>query len=365
MRNVKLRSGRWVLVLLLIPGIFGLAGVHPNRVESGAQISAPSFRADRLLERSYYEEVDGYIRSETPVRGLGLWGRSLVDYELFGDSWQPFVATGDNDFLFLRFQVDIPCDSLRVIDLPTVPESLIGHGDSRVFIVLNASKHAFHGDLLKSHDQPDTCVVDERTAARGRITEATFAVDVDTALDSAAATGAVFFPHDTHWSPTGRMVVAETLIDTIAPGLWEPEAVIERELRELAVLGRFLGGTEGVVSGPSVSRPTIDVITMNQQTTADGLIQSQWTQATGASVISGRTLLIGDSQMAYLIPEIESYFEDLEFYLWDLLSATSKLPSAEGVDRVIVQSVETAAGRRFSHPQLERVFGELVKSDAD
>jgi hypothetical protein len=175
----------------------------------------------------------------------------------------------------------------------------------------------------------------------------------------------VFFPHDTHWSPTGRMVVAETLIDTIAPGLWEPEAVIERELRELAVLGRFLGGTEGVVSGPSVSRPTIDVITMNQQTTADGLIQSQWTQATGASVISGRTLLIGDSQMAYLIPEIESYFEDLEFYLWDLLSATSKLPSAEGVDRVIVQSVETAAGRRFSHPQLERVFGELVKSDAD
>ncbi|MFT7610811.1 MAG: hypothetical protein ACI9MX_003898 [Candidatus Aldehydirespiratoraceae bacterium] len=365
MKKTSFLFGIWVIVLLLTPGVFGLIGVHPNRVQSGAQTSAPTFQADRLLQRSYYGEVDAYVRSETPVRGLGLWSRSLIDYELFGDSWQPFVAAGANDFLFFRFQVDLPCGALAAINPPTLPEALDSDPDSRVFVVLNSGKHAFYGDLLKAHDQPEPCVVDERAAARQRMSEATFAIDVDAALESAAAAEEVFFRHDTHWSPTGRMVAAETLIDAIAPGLWDPGAVIEDEIPELAALGRFLGRTEGVVSGPTVSRPAIDLTTMNQQTTADGLIQSQRTRATGAPVISGRTLLIGDSQMAYLVPEIESYFEDLEFFLWDSLATTSSLPSAEGVDRVIVQSVETAAGRRFAHPQLERVFGELVKSDDD
>jgi hypothetical protein len=76
--------------------------------------------------------------------------------------------------------------------------------------------------------------------------------------------------------------------------------------------------------------------------------------------IGGVTYLVGDSQLAHLLPEIESYFEELVFINWFLVEVDAvDVDDLPDPDRLIVQTVERDAVVRVADPVLDELAARL------
>jgi len=345
----------WLFALLLIPIGMSAADIRPNAVESGALVLGPEFEPDRLLDDDYYREIDFFLEERTASRGIGLWTRAAIDYQLFNDSPSREVAVGEGDWLFGRGWIDNPCDKIDLALRPAIPA---GQEDAVTFLIPLPKIH-WLADLVEPHDRPPACAPD----ARERLLERIAADPSGVALPTIGADPeGSFYEQDSHWSPLGRLRAAEALIDHIAPGLWEAEAVIPAPVLELNTLRRFLGYRDDrSVDGFVVDRGVdFDIA---EQTTGLGLLIWQRSRVSGGPVIPGTTYMFGDSQLAFMVPDIEQYFEELIFIGWLRTGFPLDLDSLPQPDRVIVEAVEAAVPRAFATPMLLDVMERLPVDD--
>ncbi len=276
------------------------------------------------------------------------------------DGPRPEVLEGLDGWLFFARDVDPDCRGLASF---RPPDDVTGDPAVLRYMV-NEPKSAFHPEQLAPEQRPAACVDATRRSLRAsRATDAS-AIDVDLALRAARDAGTtVFFEAGSHWSPAGRIVAAEALIEALEPGRWDPNSVVDADLPELHDLRTLLRGPEdpAVVRGPTVARGQVTVVEQQTATLAgETFITFQRSRSGPDGTIDGVTYVVGDSQLAHLLPEIESYFEELVFINWFLVEHGDPPTVPElDPDRLIVQSVERAVIDRFDHPFLGELAARL------
>jgi hypothetical protein len=165
---------------------------------------------------------------------------------------------------------------------------------------------------------------------------------------SAAATSErLFLFGDSHWSTEGSALFSRLLIDRLERDGQAPD--------DLARLTTLVDG--GQVEYPGnlytlMGEPTLQPVTRlttervgvsteySAQTLDGGFVTERWVStSSGASLISGRTLIIHDSAFGYNAAILAPYFADLTAVNLKTLSAPGYLVSGH-YDRVIVQQVQ-------------------------
>lgn len=324
----------WLFGLLLVPAAVMISGWRPNDVPELTVPPEPGWAPDRFLDDAYYDEVDEWLAERNGTEGLGTYARWLVDYRVFGDSTNPEIAIGDDGMLFARRYIDNSCEVLRAAAGPAVPAAV----SDLVHYTITLGKEYWFTDALAPHDRPDECAQQARAAIVERESSDPAALPVNQAI--AADPERFFLPEDSHWSPEGRLRVAEVIIEELAPGLWEPEAVRAATVPRLHVYTNFLGvrGDE-TMAGHEIDRG-LDHETV-QELEALGLLIYQQSRTSGGQVIPGVTYLFGDSQLAYVVPYFDQYFEEL-VYVGRLRRELGpvNLDPLPPPDRIVVQSVE-------------------------
>lgn len=268
----------------------------------------------------------------------------------------PDIVVGRDGWLFFADDLDPACS-----DIGTWPEvDRLRDGPDRLRFIVNEPKSAFYPAQILPADRPAPCVGVARARRRQRSEADLRAIRIDDAIGAAQARGSdVFVPTDSHWSPQGRVSAAEALVEAIEPGLWDPEDVHIDDLPRLQDLGARIGIEESTtVRGPTVARGPV---TVDQRENAELLGQSfvnfQRTRSGADGVIGGVTYLVGDSQMAHLLPDIEPYFEELVFINWFHVElGVRDFGGQPDPDRLIVQSIERYAISRFD----DRILDDLA-----
>lgn len=344
--------GVWLFAVLAAAVVAQVVGFRPNDIESGAAVGTPTFAPSRLFDEEYFAEIDAWIDAEFALRGAGLRARAAVDYELLGDSTNPeSVTVGDDDWLFFTEYLHPDCG---VLDDVQLPEGVRG---SDAYFVVTSPKAAYHPDRLADPEAP--CVATARADRDARL--AASSVDLDTELRDLADEGLdVFLRDDTHWSMEARLRVAGTIVDSVAPGLWDDDAIVTGEVERLADLARLIGILRDAPALGPVTTLEVEVLDSRRVSLNGELLVLQVSRSDLEGAIPGVTYLVGDSQMSYVVPLIAPYFEELRFANWFLVEgfgfAATDWPEP---DRLVVQTIELEAAERFASADLASFLERL------
>jgi acetyltransferase AlgX (SGNH hydrolase-like protein) len=348
--------GLWLIMALLSVGAARVSGVSYNRVQNNAEVSVPAFEPGRILDQSFYREVDRYLEDTLSIRGLGLRAKMAVDWELFGDSTSTQVVAGADGWLYLEEYLDPDCADIRA----AAGYASLAEDTDEFAVLIARPKAAFHPEPLSSFGAADACVAGARREVDRVLGDRS--VDVDTALAEMAAAGAdTFLRDDTHWSTAARLVIAEAIVERFSPGLWDDDAVAEAQVPRLAVLRRFIGQqVGGDMPGHVVERQVEFDEQVLGELFAEPLLLEQTSRSLEPDVIPGVTYIVGDSQMAFVVPLIDSYFEELYFVNWLTIElGADDLGALPDPDRVLVETIESAARTRLADPVLPAILERL------
>lgn len=129
-------------------------------------------------------------------------------------------------------------------------------------------------------------------------------------------------------------------------------------MERLQSLSRFLDVRESdMTDGLVVDRGPVTEVERVELDDSDQIF-SVTTQSSSPRLIPGTTLIVGDSQMAFLIPALSSYFEEIVFLNWLTfeLNPATKIPAA---DRVLIETIEQDESERFSSETMNRLLEEF------
>ncbi|MFP4520314.1 MAG: alginate O-acetyltransferase AlgX-related protein [Oceanicaulis sp.] len=165
-------------------------------------------------------------------------------------------------------------------------------------------------------------------------------IDVFDAMAAKAGAAGLYLKTDTHWSAHGAAVMAEALVDSLAPGLWETAVVAEAgRARFMPDLVRLQGGEA------REDRPVLDVTRPGVQVErAPRPGEGAWIERSRASgpdgALLGELVVIGDSYANELIPLLAPFFEAVRFVHVQRLETPEARDALAGADLVFIQIVE-------------------------
>lgn len=178
----------------------------------------------------------------------------------------------------------------------------------------------------------------------------------------------LYDPEDTHHSFAGSMVFARALIETISPGMWESDDVVEGAPEPIRHGLRNMAGLPGpvrVTPRMHIERPGVHSrgVWVDGLPLTDGRFRIDSTvryknSADHQSIVTGRTLVVFDSFIGIdLRPSLAEFFEDVTFIHWGKVAPGDLRDAVNDFDLVIVQTVERSARPRFAH-----YFGDIMPS---
>jgi hypothetical protein len=173
---------------------------------------------------------------------------------------------------------------------------------------------------------------------------------------------ALYYPLDSHWSPTGAIVAIKSLITDIDPALWRDGDVVQSGTAKLrADLARQMGirrtGTVARVTvRPDMAVTRADVDVPVSVSNARAVFR---TTATGdAPVLAGRTVIIYDSFFGIDVPLVAPFFADATWiHVGDILQHPELGALTGPYDHVIVERV----ARGFYETNLAAILSALVR----
>jgi alginate O-acetyltransferase complex protein AlgJ len=178
----------------------------------------------------------------------------------------------------------------------------------------------------------------------------------------------LFKRRDTHWDNAGGLVAAKTVVDSLAPGIWEEKSVSFSGLvGEVGDLDVISGGTEvDQVPSYSLQRPR-DVVVKSESVSLNNKIVGRkfHSESESSSLISGNTLIFGDSFSEASEPFYLSYFENVTLVRLHDFSPELFMKQIKLADRVIVWSVERSFAYRVAYDWGTVEFINSLASELD
>lgn len=338
----------WFLAILLIPVVLSVVEYRPQAMEAVELQTtppppSPGFSPDRFLDTAYYRQLDAFIQQDLATRDLALRARHFLDVKLLPGSTNWLEIRGNDGWWLWAIYQDPPCEDLAIAFPGVVSDNV------PVYSMVTAPKGAIHPEVVPKAWAPEPCVGEARQRRNAQAEEDPFIIDVDQPLAEVAMNGTpVFYKQDTHWNVAGQLVVAETIMGTLGPGLWDPADIVDTTSQIVMPLGN----PPGELSFTTVADFAIDrgevVVDQRSDSGFAQLISLQVTRSMADEVVPGTTWIFGDSQAATILPELEPFFERLVYVNWLQVDVGRRdftlLPAP---DRIVVQSVEASARARF------------------
>ena len=271
------------------------------------------------------------------------------------------VTRGQGEWLFLTGSLRPRCDFgvealLGQVDRAAAALSDVGV-DFRYLVA--PEKHAIYPEQLPDPLPAGTpCTDEQRPALReGLAGREGHTIGLWTELEALRESQPdlpLYYAQDAHWSPHGAIVAIRKLVESLAPGTWQPDEVTVGGIREHnSDLARLMGQPRvEVVPGIAV-RPGVEA-TRTVIVPGGAIIPSReivrYTVATDRPVVPGRTLIVYDSYfqvaMGYLAPWLE---ESVWVHHGDLFNDPTIAEALPPFDNVVFQRTERSI--YFTNPE--------------
>jgi alginate O-acetyltransferase complex protein AlgJ len=233
------RLGRWAIVawfagLLAVPPVLLAVGLRPAEVENRPLAKAPGSSLSGLFDTDWYAGITAWFTDRLPVRDRAIEADARIDLGVLGESPNPQVLIGSDDWLYLREGLVAPClgeDQIRAaVEEVVGAERVLAAAGKELLLVVAPNKDAVYPEHLGDHAGDTGCADANRAAFRSLMSAAGIDGYLDTwaTLGEAKAAGAGLLYHrlDTHWNDLGAVAVAEAVLEHLAPGLWDPATFV-------------------------------------------------------------------------------------------------------------------------------------------
>ncbi len=321
-----LRTSRWDRLVALVfvavlaaPGLALLAGVRPLELENRADSALPAIDVQALTDPGTYLAIDDYVTRNLPARDVAVSAYATLDYDLLRGSTDPDVVLGRDDWLFFIGELMPTCE--------VAPDRLIRSLDAVAMqaeaanvefrFAIAPDKHAVYPDRLRPDPPMPTPCTD---AARDEV-RAAMAARPDVAVDMWTVVFAererselpLYFSQDSHWTPAGALPALAALVESLAPGVWDPaEITIDGRTRYPMELARLMGKPRDAILPRYVVRPSVALRESVLPTAVDlgNARDIEIYETSGTSrVVPGTTLVIFDSFLNINKRRLARWFE--------------------------------------------------------
>jgi SGNH hydrolase-like domain, acetyltransferase AlgX len=361
------------LVLLALGGKSDFAALENRR-----PARAPAVTLAAVTDPQFYAAVARTFGDRVPLRAEALALDSWIDLEVFGDSPNPEVLVGADDWLYLFDAVAKPCvDRIppwhAVANLRRISRILEASG-RRLVVAVAPDKVSIYPERLGPSVSLSRCSRKYRLRLRTFLRQAELPgyVDLWQGLEDLKARAAedVYWAQDTHWTFAGALEATRLIVDRLDPGLWNESAVKPRaRVRHRGDLARMIGL-------PTPREATrYDIQRRVQVTLARSGRFRRMTVACRADCFRPRVLVVIDSFGELFVGNLAQYLEESTWVRWSQLPGeglAAIVDELAGAEVVIFESVERMAFVRFARFSrdlparlIDRLRDELPVTDLD
>jgi len=362
--RLRSSSARWdrivavaFVAVLILPGIALVAGVRPPDLENSANVPIPKLDAAALADPETYKAIEDHVARDLPGRNVALGVYATLDYELLRGSTDPQVVVGRDDWLFFRGELQPVCpvgaaELMRQLDDVANRAKQAG---IRVRFAIAPDKHTIYPDrLLPDPPMPIPCTDAMRSEVRaGMAARPDVSVDLWTVVEAernAAPADAppLYFTQDSHWTPTTAMPAIGALVESLAPGVWDPaEITVDGTTRFPMELARLMGKPRNANVPRYIVRPTVTVehsvvpVPFELKNARDIGV---YTTDPAAKVVPGTTLVVYDSFFNINRARVVPWFErTIWIHAGDLRDHPEVADLLPRIDTIVLARVERGA----------------------
>ncbi len=345
------------VVVLALPGAAMVAGIRPPDLENRADVPVPSLDAAGLADPETYKAIEDHVARNLPGRDIALGAYATLDYELLRGSTDPQVVVGRDDWLFFRGELQPRCPVRAAALMSQMDDVAVRAREAgiRVRFTIAPDKHTVYPDRVRPDPPiPIPCTDAMRSAVRaGMAARPEISVDLWTVVlaerDAAAADSPpLYFTQDSHWTPTTAMPAIGALVESLAPGVWDPtEITVDGTTRFSMELARLMGKPRYANVPRYIVRPTVTVAHSVVPTPFE-LKNSRdigvYTTDPAARVVPGTTLVVYDSFFNINSSRIVPWFErTVWIHAGDLRDHPEVAHLLPKIDTIVLARVERGA----------------------
>jgi len=363
MNRLEARLLTSVFILLIsVPVIAFALGLRPEPNQNRPPTPLPEITMRGILAREVTPRIDQYLEDALIITPTAVAAEAWTDVAI-GDNPNDEVTIGTNGWLYYTYSLTRPCltpdDVDAFVDTLERATRVVEATGRELIVAIAPDKATIIPEFLP--EGLDTCV-DENAAALNTLDGPDNFVTVWDEIETARANELpIYFRIDTHWTNEGAAVMAEAIVDRLAPGGWDPEAV-----QEVATVD--YEGDLTVLLGLPTSEETVEqrvVLTGDTTRNERRLLTAagnEYEEAVSVDFtstdapISGHTLVMHDSYGWALTPMLAPYFEDAAVihetdpaagHMWDDVGAA---------DTIIHVSVQRSIQDIITGPDLAAEF---------
>lgn len=319
-RSTKLLVSILFPLVLITPPASVLLPIEPVEIENRA-LQRPDITLRNLTNPSFIREVLSYARVANPMRTLLIRVGAGLDFWVFDDSPDPTrVLKGTDDWLYFRPTFEEPCTAPPVQVAANVAEFVrrLEQHVPTVVLTVAPSKFVIHPE----HLTPEQLELAQCALIAGQEVRALLAassinhyVDGWELFEQLKAEGTQpYFRTDTHFNFEGSIPWMRALVDEVGD-IWEPEAV--QDLGQTMWLGNLMTFI-GLDQAEEVRHVVVERNVTGITTEIEDIPRASHSRHSSDSVelVSGKTLILGDSFMQLPRASLIQYFADATVVDW-------------------------------------------------
>ncbi|MBI3621752.1 MAG: hypothetical protein HY208_06140 [Nitrospirae bacterium] len=217
------------LVALLSPIAGGLVISAPPLGENRRLAATPEVTWAGLRDASFFSAYERYFNDHFIYRRFLTRAKNWIDFHLFRVSPATKVHVGLDGWLYLRESFPDParesCDDVEILTLAKQLHELDGVIDASgrtFFLILAPDKPTIYPEYVGPLPTRSHCAKSRYQLLVEALAEfpVKHFVRLDLPLLHAKAQQQLYYRTDTHWNPSGSMIVAETLLQQLSPSRW-------------------------------------------------------------------------------------------------------------------------------------------------
>jgi hypothetical protein len=307
--------------MITIPVVIFAVGVRPEPNQNRPPTPLPELSVAGILDRDLTPQLDAYLEDAVIIAPGAAAAQAWTDVAL-GDSPSPKVTLGQSGWLYYTLSLNKPCIAPAEVDdfadRIARAERIVNATGRNLVVAIAPDKATIIPEFLPEDD--DSCVA-EVAQVLSELDEPQALLTIWDEMRRARANDRpIYFRLDTHWTHAGAAVMAEAIVETLAPGGWDPAAV-----RQVATVDHE--GDLTVLLGLPSTEPTDELATVLTGTEQSEAVRALFTatgaeyegaravdfSTTGKPIVAGHTLVLHDSFGWSLTPMLSPYFESVAF----------------------------------------------------
>lgn len=340
------------LFLALALPLLGLGVLFPaNTGDLNRRPAAyPDVRPDTIFNVEFYGKLGEALADRIMARAFWRSLDATIDYGLLRDTSSDRVVVGRDDWLYYQPALDIErlpfSDAqetrMAMLSIASAPPASIDF-----YFAFAPNKATIYPEHLPRRYRASRARGDQNIAElRTALSAGPGFIDLWSPMQEAKRENGretlLYFKRDTHWNGYGAAVAAETIVDTIAPGLWDPGALhatnVRTDQQDLDKIAGLWGTFERVIHSTIRQGLTLETADM-----ADGMADVHIWRASNdsaAPVVEQKLVVIHDSFGTALERLLPPYFRDTAFIHINALASPEARTAIRDADIVIMLLVE-------------------------